>query len=97
MMWQSDQVGSELLLTLGDRTYTLGVCAPDDRSWLTYEQSLLDLRSQVQDITQTPDVSAASVTGAVAELDTVESALHQLHHSPAFQSCRGPLTTLSFG
>jgi len=93
MMWRSDHVGSELLLTLAARKYTLEVYAPGNPSGLTYKQSLLDLRSQLQDLTLTSEASAASVTGAVAELATVESALHQLHNSPTFQSCSGPITT----
>jgi hypothetical protein len=84
---------SRTLLTLAARKYTLEVDGPDDPSGVTYKQSLLDLRSQLQDLTLTPEASAASVTGAVAELATVESALHQLRNSPTFQSCSGPITT----
>jgi hypothetical protein len=85
--------GSRTVLTLAARKYTVEVYAPDDPSGATYKQSLLDLRSQLQDLTLTPEAPASVFAGSIAELAVVESALQQLHSSKSFQSCSAPIKT----
>lgn len=83
--------GSATLKVLAATKYTLDVYAPADPSGATYTQSLLDLRSELVDITLTPEASVGTLARAVTELSIVELALQQMHGAQTYQSCGGVL------
>jgi hypothetical protein len=82
---------SGTLKVLAATKYTLEVYAPADPARGTYTQSLLDLRSELVDITLTPEASTGTLARAVTELSIVESALVQMHGAQMYQSCSGVL------
>jgi hypothetical protein len=56
-------------------------------------RSLLDLRSDLVDVTMNPDPSGDTFGKVVARLSIVQSALDQLHTSSSVQSCSRPIKT----
>ena len=66
---------------------------PGDRNWVTYKDTLLRLRDQLQDLTLSSKASQDQVANAVMELTLVQSALEQMNGSTVLQSCSGALVS----
>jgi hypothetical protein len=73
--------------------YTVKVVGRGDRDWVTYKDTLLRLRDQLQDLTLSSKASQDQVANAVMELTLVQSALEQMNGSTVLQSCSGALVS----
>lgn len=84
---------SRTAIALASTKYIVKVVGRGDRDWVTYKDTLLRLRDQLQDLTLSSKASQDQVANAVMELTLVQSALEQMNGSTVLQSCSGALVS----
>lgn len=80
-------------IALAATKYTVKVLGRGDRDWVTYKDTLLRLREQLQELTLSSKASPDQVVDAATELTLVQSALEQMNGSQILQSCSGALVS----
>lgn len=84
---------SRTAIALAATRYTVKVVGRGDRDWVTYKDTLLRLREQLQELTLSSTAAPDQVMNAATELTLVLSALEQMNGSAILQSCSGALAS----
>ena len=85
--------GSRTFRTLGTVRYSMTVYATGTLPEQSYRQSLQDLRSQLQDLSLTPEAPPAAISDALTNLYLVQTALAELHGDNYSQTCSNKIGT----
>jgi hypothetical protein len=78
---------SKTATVVGATDYTVEVLAPDLAAGASYQAQLLQMRSELIDLSINPGDSGATFESALAQIPAVDAALAQLHGSKTSQSC----------
>jgi hypothetical protein len=81
--------GHATVVTLAATDYSVQVASADLGSAAGYQESLIELRDRLQEISLTPEAPGADVAGALSELYLVQKALTQM--DAGYQTCKGKI------
>jgi hypothetical protein len=84
---------SRTAIALAATKYTVKVLGRGDSYWVTYKDTLLRLREQLQELTLSSNATPDQIANAATELTLVLSALEQMNGSAVLQSCSGKLVS----